>query len=773
MRRAVLVPATVASLGVLYPLQAHADAPPSLPAEETAEETPAAEPADPGAPAGGEAGGAVELGGEASADGATGGLDTSLDAGADAGAAGARADAGADAPVGNDMPAPEVDDPFMAGDAGAGAAGAAAGAAGEDDADDDDPGMVQGRREPLGTTTRGGTGLLYTSLPDVGGKYTFRFRLGSDFFVKDTFFVDSPTLGSDRHSRFRGNVNLGFTFTKYTELFFGINGSSNTNERTDPNRQDRQSIYALGDMDLGIKGAWRGVKGGAIGVGGQLGTTLLAGTSGSSIENANFFFDVLFSVDARYLTEKNIPIRATTNIGYMLDNSHRLVDFRRITDRNSREVLRFSQGVNYPRVRTKWAIDFPVRLGKERQFGIDPFLEYNWDIATYEAKEFRELTEQAGASPLPRSQSWLTIGLRGNVWRGLMLDLGVDVGTVSPNYEYGPPVPPYQIMLGLAWSIDPTPVIKEVPVEAEVAPPAPVPVVDDGRVLGTVTAADGTPVAGAKVTFPGIAGNALLTDEAGAFVSYRFPPGPVTVQVELADGQVLEQTVEIVEGQDTDAPFTLEGAAPEAGPASGIMDGTFTGPDGGGVKVSVQITGMGIDEPFESDASGRIAVELPGGEYTATVKAAGYVDKTLEFTVDGDVSLSGTLEKDEPEVVDTPNVKGNKRSLRIRKKIRYDGDALDPSSNDILNEVAAFMKGHPEYAKVQVQVHTDDRGNPDQRSDARAQAIVDYLVSKGVSASRLDAKGYGARNPVAVNLTPDGRRKNNRTYFRVREYTGE
>lgn len=768
----MLVPALFGA-GALVPLDAVADAPPSLPDEETEAEE-AEEPGADGADTDGA--GAPELGGAASGGASVGGS-------VDATPPSVEGDMGGTATGGDDelldpgssptepdpFVAPGVDDPFAETPPDDGAAGD--GGDGEG-AGDDDPGMVQGRREPMLSTTRGGTGLFYTSLPDVGGKYTFRFRLGSDFFVKDTFFVDSPTLGSDRHARFRGNVNIGFSFTKYTEVWFGINGSSNNNERNDPNRQDRQSLYALGDMDLGVKGAWRGVRGGAIGVGGQLGTTLLAGTSGSSIENANFFIDVLFALDVRYLTEKHVPVRVSTNIGYLLDNSWRLTDFEQVDDLNSREVLRFGLGINYPRVRTSYAVDFPVRLGKNRQFGLDPFVEYSWDISTFEAKEFRELTLQGGESPLPRSQSWLTIGLRANVWQGMFLDAGVDVGTVSPNYEYGPPVPPYQVMLGLGWSIDPKPVIKEVPVEAEVPAPAPVAVIDDGRVTGTVVAVDGTAVAGAKVTFPGITANPLLTDQAGAFMSYRFPAGPVTVQVELADGSVLEQTVEVTAGEDTVTTFTLEGPPPEAGPVSGIMDGTFTDGSGGGVEASIHVTGQGIDEPFNSDPNGRIAVELPGGDYTGTVKADGYKSKEVTFTVDGDVSISATLEKDVPEVVDTPWVSGNKNRIRLRRKIRYDGDEVSGRSSELLDQIAAFMKSHPEYASVQIQVHTDDRGSPDQRSEARAESVKSYLVSKGVDASRLDTKGYGARNPVAVNLTPDGRAKNNRTYLRVKDYTG-
>ncbi len=47
-------------------------------------------------------------------------------------------------------------------------------------------------------------------------------------------------------------------------------------------------------------------------------------------------------------------------------------------------------------------------------------------------------------------------------------------------------------------------------------------------------------------------------------------------------------------------------------------------------------------------------------------------------------------------------------------------------------------------------------------SERRAQAVVDYLTSNGISTHRLVAKGYGEENPVADNNTPEGRAHNRR-----------
>ena len=67
---------------------------------------------------------------------------------------------------------------------------------------------------------------------------------------------------------------------------------------------------------------------------------------------------------------------------------------------------------------------------------------------------------------------------------------------------------------------------------------------------------------------------------------------------------------------------------------------------------------------------------------------------------------------------------------------------------------------------VRVEGNTDNVGNTDDNqklSERRAQAIVEYLVSRGIPATRMVARGNGAGNPVAPNANPEGRAKNRRT----------
>jgi outer membrane protein OmpA-like peptidoglycan-associated protein len=55
------------------------------------------------------------------------------------------------------------------------------------------------------------------------------------------------------------------------------------------------------------------------------------------------------------------------------------------------------------------------------------------------------------------------------------------------------------------------------------------------------------------------------------------------------------------------------------------------------------------------------------------------------------------------------------------------------------------------------------------RSENRAKSVVAFLVSKGIEKSRLNAKGFGSKKPVAENDTQDGRMLNRRTTIKIAE----
>jgi OmpA-OmpF porin, OOP family len=97
---------------------------------------------------------------------------------------------------------------------------------------------------------------------------------------------------------------------------------------------------------------------------------------------------------------------------------------------------------------------------------------------------------------------------------------------------------------------------------------------------------------------------------------------------------------------------------------------------------------------------------------------------------------------------------------------------LLPKSYASLNEVVKLLKSD-ESLLIDVSGHTDASGKEDKNqilSEARAKAVKDYLVSKGIAEGRLASAGFGSTKPVADNKTAAGKAKNRRTELSVRNF---
>jgi len=88
----------------------------------------------------------------------------------------------------------------------------------------------------------------------------------------------------------------------------------------------------------------------------------------------------------------------------------------------------------------------------------------------------------------------------------------------------------------------------------------------------------------------------------------------------------------------------------------------------------------------------------------------------------------------------------------------------------LMDDVVSVMKQYPEI-NVRVAGHTDSQGaaeNNRKLSEKRANAVMNYLVSKGISPTRLSAVGFGEDAPIADNNTAAGRAENRRVEFTVK-----
>jgi OOP family OmpA-OmpF porin len=99
----------------------------------------------------------------------------------------------------------------------------------------------------------------------------------------------------------------------------------------------------------------------------------------------------------------------------------------------------------------------------------------------------------------------------------------------------------------------------------------------------------------------------------------------------------------------------------------------------------------------------------------------------------------------------------------------FDKAALKPRAQAKLDDLAAQMQG-ADIRSIHVVGYTDGVGTDaynDKLSERRANAVRDYLVSKGVNATLIDTEGRGKRDPVASNKTAEGRAQNRRVDVKV------
>ncbi len=110
--------------------------------------------------------------------------------------------------------------------------------------------------------------------------------------------------------------------------------------------------------------------------------------------------------------------------------------------------------------------------------------------------------------------------------------------------------------------------------------------------------------------------------------------------------------------------------------------------------------------------------------------------------------------------------------IALLAQVQFETDKAEivNSSLAILDQVAKVLRENPEFKKVRVDGHTDNRGGVAHNSDLslrRAEAVRTYLVKVGIDLARLDVKGFGQSQPLATNANEAGRSRNRRVEFVV------
>ncbi|HUQ67034.1 MAG TPA: OmpA family protein [Flavitalea sp.] len=187
-----------------------------------------------------------------------------------------------------------------------------------------------------------------------------------------------------------------------------------------------------------------------------------------------------------------------------------------------------------------------------------------------------------------------------------------------------------------------------------------------------------------------------------------------------------------------------------------------------GLPSAVELTDLGSGDVLskvQTDETGSYLVTLPiGKDYAFNVNRKGYLffsenfslrDHTPDSTYNIDISL-------EPL---------HANATVILKNIFFDVNrfVLKPESSSELDNIVELLKENPSL-KIQISGHTDNTGKPADNiklSNNRANAVIEYIMSKGVDAKRLSSKGWGETKPLADNSSEEGRARNRRTEMKV------
>jgi outer membrane protein OmpA-like peptidoglycan-associated protein/tetratricopeptide (TPR) repeat protein len=169
---------------------------------------------------------------------------------------------------------------------------------------------------------------------------------------------------------------------------------------------------------------------------------------------------------------------------------------------------------------------------------------------------------------------------------------------------------------------------------------------------------------------------------------------------------------------------------------------------------------------FESNsASGKYIVSLPSGKnYGISVQAEDYLFHSENFDISDTAEYREVVKNIQLKRVEV----GNEIALH---NIFFDYKKSDLTKESIaeLNNLVKLLNQYPTL-KIEISGHTDNVGDAEYNqklSVARAKAVVDYLIGKGISASRLSYVGFGFSKPVASNDTEEGRKLNRRSEFKI------
>jgi|WetSurMetagenome_2_1015567.scaffolds.fasta_scaffold00070_52 outer membrane protein OmpA-like peptidoglycan-associated protein len=193
---------------------------------------------------------------------------------------------------------------------------------------------------------------------------------------------------------------------------------------------------------------------------------------------------------------------------------------------------------------------------------------------------------------------------------------------------------------------------------------------------------------------------------------------------------------------------------------------------GSPVVAKIEIIDLKTDSIVSSTSSsaenGAYRVRVPGKKaYMADVRGTGYLSDMKRVDIPANFPEAAYI-------LDFPLIKVKVGKKVVMNNILFEtGKAvLVGSSFTELDRLYGILTDNPGM-KIEISGHTDKTGSEPvnfKLSEARAKAVVDYLVKKGIAATRMEFRGFGSLQPVSDNVTAEGRAKNRRVEFKILEF---
>lgn len=197
--------------------------------------------------------------------------------------------------------------------------------------------------------------------------------------------------------------------------------------------------------------------------------------------------------------------------------------------------------------------------------------------------------------------------------------------------------------------------------------------------------------------------------------------------------------------------------------------------------LEIEITRL-VGATTERSTDGKATVKITGGtppqkitwdsgETTTTAAKLKLGAHTVTVTDENGCSTTKTLDiklRILPEL--NASLLRSGQTIKM-EQLRFEADSASLTTDALptLDELYDFME---ENGNIVIEIGGHTNSTPpdefcDRLSSARAKAAAEYLIQKGVDPKRVSHKGYGKRNPIASNATPEGRRQNQRVEIKI------